>query len=114
LFGLRLKQLREDAGYSQYTFADVFKCSQSAVGNWEAGKREPGFSTLIKLADFFGVTTDYLLGRTDDPNLHVIDNPPELAELGASEMGRAGTEPFTPEQIEAIKREIEKHMGDKK
>lgn len=34
--------------------------------NYEGGQREPNFSTLIALADFFDVTTDYLLGRTDE------------------------------------------------
>lgn len=68
MFRLRLKELREKAGYSQYTFADAFNISQSTIGNWEAGTREPKFATMIRLADFFNVSVDYLLGRTDDTN----------------------------------------------
>ena len=66
MFQLRLKELRESCGYSQYSFANKFGIAQSTVGNWEAGKRQPDFATLQKLADFFGVSTDYLLGRTDE------------------------------------------------
>ena len=68
MFRLRLKELREKAGYSQYAFADVFHVSQSAIASWEAGTREPKFATMMRLADFFNVSVDYLLGRTDDTN----------------------------------------------
>lgn len=65
-FRIRLKMLREDVGYSQQSFADTFGKSQSAVGSWEAGQREPEIDTLIGIADFFGVTLDYLVGRTEN------------------------------------------------
>lgn len=68
MFQVRLKELREKARYSQYTFADAFGVAQSTVGNWEAGKREPNFETVQRLSDFFNVTTDYLLGKSDNPN----------------------------------------------
>lgn len=68
IFRIRLKQLREKAGYSQYSFADAFGVAQSTVGNWEAGKREPNFETMQKLASFFDVSVDYLLGRSDYPH----------------------------------------------
>ena len=67
MFSLRLKELRENAGLSQYSFAAKFGVAQSTVGSWEAGKREPNFETMGRLADFFHVSVDYLLGRTDDP-----------------------------------------------
>ena len=67
MFQVRLKELRENAKYSQYTFADAFGVAQSTIGGWESGTREPNFTTMQRLADFFGVTTDYLLGRTNDP-----------------------------------------------
>ena len=67
MFQLRLKELREKLGYSQYAFADIFGVAQSTVGNWEAGKREPNYATTKRLADFFGVSVDYLLGHPEDP-----------------------------------------------
>ncbi len=67
MFQTRLKELREAAGYkSQQSFADAFGVAQSTVGNWEAGKREPNYDTTMRLAHFFGISLDYLLGRTDE------------------------------------------------
>ena len=63
IFQVRLKELRETAGYSQYTLADVLGVSQSAVGNWEAGAREPNLDTVQRLASFFDVSVDYLIGK---------------------------------------------------
>lgn len=68
MFRIRLKELREKTGMSQYAFAAAFGVAQSTVGSWEAGKREPNFETTQRLADFFDVSVDYLLGRTDNPS----------------------------------------------
>ena len=67
MFQIRLKELRENAGYSQASFAKAFGTKQSTVGNWESGVREPKFDTMQRLADFFNVSVDYLLGR-DEPS----------------------------------------------
>lgn len=53
VFRIRLKELRENAGLSQYGFAEKIGISQSTVGNWEAGSREPNFKTMERIADFF-------------------------------------------------------------
>lgn len=75
MFRTRLRELRENAGYkSQQSFADAFGVAQSTVGGWEAGKREPNYATTLKLADFFHVSVDYLLGQTDQKNGSVIQN----------------------------------------
>ena len=66
MFRFRIRNLREAAGYkSQYAFAQAFGVAQSTVAGWEGGKREPNYATTIRLADFFGVSVDYLLGHTD-------------------------------------------------
>lgn len=63
MFQTRLRELREAAGYrSQQSFADAFGVAQSTVGGWEAGKREPNYETTMRLARFFGVSIDDLLG----------------------------------------------------
>ena len=65
-FRTRLRQLREECGYtSQASFAKDFGVAQTTVAGWEGGKREPPFSTMMRLADFFRVSVDFLLGRTD-------------------------------------------------
>lgn len=66
MFRIRLKELRENSGYSQQSFADAFGVAQSTVGGWEAGKREPNFETTIKIASFFRVSVDYLLGNNNE------------------------------------------------
>ena len=86
MFNLRLKQLREDAGYSQYSFAAAFGTKQSTVGGWESGAREPKIETLIKLANFFNVSTDYLLGK--DNNVPTISIPKKEAPLPVPMLGK--------------------------
>ncbi len=63
---LRLKELRESRHISQKELSSKFGYAQNTLSNWENGNREPDFDTAQKLADFFGVTVDYLLGRTDE------------------------------------------------
>ena len=62
MFRIELKKLRENNGLSQYKLADILGDSQSAVGLWESGRREPNFDTLCRIADLFHVSTDHLLG----------------------------------------------------
>ncbi len=69
MFRIRLKELREKTGLSQYTFAEKFGVAQSTVGGWESGAREPNFDTTRKLADFFGVTIDYLLDGNESKDI---------------------------------------------
>ena len=63
IFKIKLKELREKKDISQYQLAADLHLSQSTIGNWEAGKREPNFKTLKCIADYFDVSIDYLLGR---------------------------------------------------
>ena len=62
-FGNRLKELRIQSGYTQTELALKLGVNQTTVKNWEKGNTQTDFETLIKLADLFDVTTDYLLGR---------------------------------------------------
>lgn len=66
MFSIKLKELREEADFSQKMLANKIGVSQSTVGMWESGKREPNFEMVSKLADFFNCSTDYLLGKTDN------------------------------------------------
>lgn len=73
MFALRLKELREQKGLSQKAFSMKLGVSQSTVGMWESKKREPNFETAKKIADFFNVSVDYILGRTNEPNQIDLD-----------------------------------------
>ena len=70
MFRIALKRLREEKGLSQEKFAAAIGVSQSAVGNWESGNREPNFETTKLIANYFDVSTDIVMGRVapDDQN----------------------------------------------
>ena len=59
------KRLRNSCGLTQAEMAEKLGISRSTIGMYETGAREPDFETLEKIADFFNVDIDYLLGRTD-------------------------------------------------
>lgn len=67
--GRNIKQLREREGIQQKDFAVKIGVSNVVLSRYESDERKPDYDTLQKIADYFEVTTDYLLGRTDDPKL---------------------------------------------
>ena len=64
-FAERLKELRIDAGKSRAELAREVNVSERLISYWENGKRECDFEMLIRLADTFAVSIDYLLGRNE-------------------------------------------------
>lgn len=60
-----LKELRTQKGIGQKNLACALHCSVGTISNYENGIHDPDLNTLVRLADFFDVTVDYLLGRTD-------------------------------------------------
>lgn len=64
---VRLKELRKEKGISQLRLATELNTSQNTISRYETGEREPGIDELIKIADYFNVSVDYLIGRTDKP-----------------------------------------------
>lgn len=65
VFSIRFKTLRAEKELSQQILSDKLKISKSSINMYERGEREPSFTTLISIADFFDVDIDYLLGRQD-------------------------------------------------
>lgn len=63
VFGEQLKKLREERHLTQYQLATHLGYGSSAISNYETGKNEPSLKDLIRLADFFQVSTDYLLNK---------------------------------------------------
>ena len=64
-FSLRLKELRQEKGIGQIELAKKLEVSKGIISLWENGQREPNMYSLIKLAKFFNVTIDYLVGLED-------------------------------------------------
>ncbi|MBQ7924559.1 MAG: helix-turn-helix transcriptional regulator [Clostridia bacterium] len=65
IFAERLLELRKEKGISQAKLAKQLEVSFSVVCYWETDRSEPTAPNLVKLADYFSVSVDYLLGRTD-------------------------------------------------
>lgn len=61
----RIRELREDRDLRQVDVSDATDIDQKTLSNYETGRTNPDSSAIIKLANFFGVTCDYLLGVTD-------------------------------------------------
>lgn len=69
--GDRLRNLRKNISITQKDLAKVLKISKGNISRYETGIREPDLDLLIRIADFFKVTTDYLLGLTNMKNSSV-------------------------------------------
>ena len=63
---MRIKELREEKQISQKKLAEIIETSQRNIGRWENKENEPSYTQIVKLADFFGCSIDYLVGREDD------------------------------------------------
>ncbi len=64
-FSERIRELRQEKGIKQREMADILGVKLRSYQNYEGGDRRPDYEGLVALADYFGVTTDYLLGRSD-------------------------------------------------
>ncbi len=119
-----LKKMRESKKLTQQDVADGINVNSSTYKNYEYGRREPDLETVSKLADFYGVTTDYLLGREPLPNPFAelnLSNDDEAAvmekfmslpdsfracalellrELGGAVKGNESVQPNAQEQIQ--------------
>ena len=80
MFQFRLKDLR--GNMSQAELANVLNVSRGAVGLWETGERQPKYETLIKLADLFNCSVDYLIGHKEvEVNSNALIVPEEKKEV---------------------------------
>ncbi|PED43035.1 transcriptional regulator [Bacillus thuringiensis] len=80
-FGAILRELRKEEKITQKELALTLKLSESTIGMYERNERQPDYDTLNRIANYFGVTTDFLLGRTNNykkSSSNDILNDPEL------------------------------------
>ena len=66
----RLRDLREDRDLTQRQLADLLHMKQPQYQRYESGERDISSELLIQLADYYGVSTDYILGRTNNPKIN--------------------------------------------
>lgn len=89
ILGSRIKNLRDKHDLSQKRVAQALKISNTQLSRYESGDRRPDPEMIRKIADYFDVSTDYLLGRSDDPSPCKSDLPsksiaqefPDLADI---------------------------------
>ena len=67
---MRLKFLRKQRNISQLKLAMDLNMNQNSISRYETGEREADYATLIRLAEYFNVSIDYLLERTDNPEVN--------------------------------------------
>lgn len=111
IFGDRLKQLREEKGYSQQELAEMINVSRSSVGMFEQGTREPNFETLEAIADVFNVDLDYIFGRTNVKRcVPITDNT--LSTNKINDTYTSGLSTKTIKLIEKLEGLPEKNVDD--
>ena len=82
MLGERIKTLRLAHSLSQVELGTALSVTKQTVSNWENGYIQPSVDMLVRLADFFHSTTDYLLGRDDAKTIDVTDlNDEQVAHI---------------------------------
>ena len=93
-FGMRLKELRKENGLTQLQVGERLSVSKALISSYESAARYPSYDVLIKLANLYGVTTDYLLGL-DNRKMIDVSN-------------------LTPIQLDAVKAVLKSYSDGKK
>ena len=94
MIGKSLKELRKQHSETQTEMAERLGVTQRTIANWEAGDRNPDLEMLAKISSEYDVTTDYLLGLTDDPQ---FEQPATIAARPT-----AGMQPISEERLNEI------------
>lgn len=92
---IRLFELRNEKKLTQRQIAKILNISQGTYNNWENGNTEPSIEQIIRLADYFDVSTDFLLGRTNEDKLFMGNNQKYYDQLRLLEF-------VSPEAQEAV------------
>ena len=108
MFGDRLRELRKNCKMTQETLGEKLGVSKNAISYWESGDTQPSIEIIVKLADIFKVSTDYLLGIQ-------LDNLPEIDKIKKilKEAGMMAGDDLTKEELEKALKIVEM-MRDKK
>ena len=107
MIGKKLKKLREDKGLTQLDIAEFLRVSRTTYTQYETEKSEPDLATVLKLSEYFDVSLDYLLGKTD------YRTYPHIQAAHIDVDGPPVTEDALNQIEEIIKREREKIRREK-
>ena len=97
----RLKDLRKEAGYSQEQVAELLNVSRQAVSKWESAQGYPDIENIIKLAQMYEVSTDYLLLGEESPALTADEA--DISETGIPQSESQSKKEMSPETKKTIR-----------
>ena len=109
---IRLRELRKEHGFTLKNVADALNTSNQVISRYELGQTEPDFATLIRIAEFFNVSVDYLLGHTDKRQL----SGSSLTEKESRLLGafKGLIPPMQDYVLEMVEKLVEKDIGKNK
>lgn len=81
IVGQRLRALRESVKMSQAKIGALFGCKQSSINRYESGEASAPYEVLLKYADHFDVSMDYIFGRTEKPQGKLYENKPHIEKI---------------------------------
>jgi len=100
-FGIRLKQIRLYKNLTQEQLGKLLNVTNVGVSKWESNERFPDKDTLIKIADYFDVSIDYLLCRTDNPDAKVYTATIDGNHIEI-ELEKSYPYDLTPEEVQEL------------
>lgn len=114
MLGERLSRLRKEMKKTQEDISKIIGITRPAYTAYERGTRNPDFDTLLKLADYFDVSVDYLLGQTDNPEglMNQNDNP-NIEGFFGFDLGSLSQDEIAELQ-KKLKSEVEFYLWQKK
>lgn len=78
--GDRIAYMREKRGLTQEDLSNKLGISRASLSHYETNRRQPDYETLRNIANLFDISTDYLLGRTDDPHIEMDQDIREFVD----------------------------------
>ena len=114
MFPERLKQLRNEQRLSQRNLAEKLQISQQSITAWETGRSEPTTGALAKIANFFGVSADYLLGQTNERKISNSKSQQDPIEKMLDEVMSSDGQKPTENDREILRGIIEAYLKNKK
>jgi len=104
-----LAQLREELGLTRKEVAEKLNIDQTTYGKYELSKRQPDYDTLQKIASFFNVSVDYLLGRTNvrNSNNNIDEDFPDDVKVLMRSVSK-----LTDKQKEIVKRLVQEFINE--
>lgn len=112
VFAERLKELRKEAHLTQVELAKQLGIGQSSYADWERGKKNPTQENLMKIAQFFDISLDYLVGNIDEKE-DGLDNIELLFRMNSKGLTEEEKEIFKKELIEFMEKRKELFIGEK-